>query len=165
MAPALWTLLLLVAKWLCQNSVIFSSSGCWPYSIRYSHHALAPEPLFPVPSDALVSVIRSSKLLSGGLPLSRPSMAFSGPALSPASSSGQVAPNDTRRYRWPTFFKFQGDCSVGRYASHAHRGSMRSIMPPSFSKDPPHRHKPTLYLLFFVSSLCSWCLCGEKMKS
>ncbi len=126
MRLALRTLESLVAKWLCQNSVIFSRNGCEPSSMRVSHQPRA-KPMFCREARS-IRAAAAAKSGSSGAPFSRRSMAFDGPSARACFSSVEVAPNAARRYRCPAFFKSHGLSGLGSNFAQAHFGSMRSAM-------------------------------------
>ena len=97
MKPALLTLALLVAKWLCQKSVSFSRSGWSLYSMRYSHQARACGPLFDCAMVLARGAVCSSRVFWPGPASNSRSIVLSGPSLSAVSSSAQVAANEARR--------------------------------------------------------------------
>ena len=116
-----FTLSLLVAKWPCQNSVIFSSNGCGVWIIRRSHHALRlltePEAELSYPSYVLLKAVVS---VCG---LSSISIVRCGPSDSACWSWFQLAPNAARRNKWPAWVRFQGCWEFGWYTAQAQAGS------------------------------------------
>ncbi len=121
MKRAFCTFALLVAKWLCQNSVSFSRSGWRVFNMRSSHHALrraCGAPGGMLRSLAMKSDVRA-KSSDSGAPASTRASVLAWPSLTPAASSAAVAPNPARRYRCPTFFRSHGFAADGVYGCHA----------------------------------------------
>src|SRR5262249_37496953 len=150
---------MLVAKWLCQKSVIFSRSGCGPSSMRASHQPRAwamfcRAALFKRSAASLKSADSSS-------PCRSRSMFFSGPSFSAICNSGQVAPKPARRHKCPAFFRSQGLSGLGLYGLQAHWGSNLSAILRDLevrTQRSQRRHEDHEEIHEINTSLCSLCL-------
>ena len=125
MKPALFTLALLVAKWLCQNSVIFSRSGCALCSMRYSHHADACGPALNFGAAGGQELL-GLRVVDGAVwpPLSSWSMSLSGPSFNAGLESLHGAPERGPAVEVADLLEVPRVVRVGLYGCQARRGSI-----------------------------------------
>ena len=115
------TLAWLVAKWLCQNTLSFSSSGCGLLRMRQSHQAASRVGAAVGGNAAGVDMNSdvAAKSALGGVPCISLLMVALGPSFTACSSWACVAPNAARRYRCPAFCSVHGFVELGVYSRHS----------------------------------------------
>src|SRR5438874_2640721 len=102
---------MLVAKWLCQNNVTRSRSGCGVWTMRYSQtawYSVSVELREFEPRPCAASSTNSSKSCSPSPPASSRSSVGSKPCWTDDCNSSHDGQKVARRVRCAAHFKFQG---------------------------------------------------------